>query len=150
MALVVSSMYVGGSTMMHSQNTNKYISTPVNAVGYSTSTHQRILNSRDVEKYVQEAYADDPILVDIARCESTFRQFDADGSIIRGLVNSEDVGVMQINEKYHAQKAVSLGHNIYTMEGNLAYAKYLYDTYGAQPWKSSSKCWSQSNIVASL
>jgi hypothetical protein len=48
---------------------------------------------------------------------------------------------MQINEKYHAEKAVELGINIYTLEGNVEFAKYLYDTFGSKPWKSSSKCW---------
>jgi hypothetical protein len=98
-----------------------------------------------VEKYLREKYADTPILVEIARCESTFAQFDKDGKVVRGKVNSQDVGVMQINEKYHAQTAAALGYDLYTMEGNADYAKHLYEEQGAAPWKASSKCWNGNN-----
>jgi hypothetical protein len=97
-----------------------------------------------VEKYLREKYADTPILIDIARCESTFAQFDKDGNVVRGRVNPNDVGVMQINEKYHSQSALSLGYDLHTIEGNVAYAKHLYEEQGAAPWKASSKCWGNS------
>jgi len=100
------------------------------------------LDPKVVEAYVRKSYADEPLLVDIARCESTFRQFDTGGNIIRGKVNKGDIGVMQINEKYHAVDASKLGYNIYTVEGNVAYARYLYEHKGADPWSSSSPCWS--------
>ena len=148
MALIVSSMYMVGSTPAYSANIAKAVATTSSEAVYSTTTDKVITSSKDVEKYVREQYVDEPILVDIARCESTFRQYDADGTIMRGKVNRADVGVMQINEKYHADKATELGINIYTVEGNVAYAKYLYDKYGAEPWSSSSKCWSQSDVLA--
>lgn len=107
---------------------------------YSTSTKS---TQKAVEAYLRNEFIDEPILVDIARCESSFRQFDSEGHVIRGKVNSGDVGVMQINEKYHAEDAVKLGLNIYTIEGNTAFAKHLYHKYGAQPWSASSKCWSR-------
>jgi hypothetical protein len=113
----------------------------------ASTTEARFINSKVLESYVRAEYADEPILVDIARCESTFRQFDQSGNIIRGKVNQADVGVMQINEKYHADEAVKKGYNIYTVEGNLAFAKYLYDKYGSDPWSSSSKCWSDEQLA---
>jgi hypothetical protein len=94
-----------------------------------------------VEKYLREQYADTPILVEIARCESTFAQFDKNGNVVRGRVNNKDVGVMQINEQYHLETAVTLGYNLHTIEGNVAYAKHLYEQEGVRPWKSSAKCW---------
>lgn len=94
-----------------------------------------------VEKYLREKFADTPLLVEIARCESTFSQFDKEGNVIRGIVNSKDVGVMQINERYHLETAIKLGFDLHTIEGNTAYAQYLYDKEGAAPWKASSKCW---------
>jgi len=48
---------------------------------------------------------------------------------------------MQINEKYHKTTARELGYDLYTLEGNLLYGKYLYDTQGSNPWKASSRCW---------
>ncbi len=96
-----------------------------------------------VEEYLRKEYSDTPILVEIARCESTFSQIDKEGKVIRGRVNSADVGVMQINEKYHSVKAEELGYDLHTIDGNIAFAKYLYEKYGVKPWNASSKCWSK-------
>jgi len=95
----------------------------------------------DVESYVREYYKDTPILAEVARCESTFAQFNKNGKVMRGIENPADVGLMQINEYYHAEPAKKLGYNIYSVEGNLAYAKYLYDKKGTSPWSASSPCW---------
>jgi len=92
-----------------------------------------------VQEYIKTEYADTPILIAIAQCESNFRQFNPDGSVVRGKVDSHDVGVMQINETYWLDKSKSLGDDIYTAEGNAAYAKYLYAKQGTDPWNSSSK-----------
>ncbi len=102
---------------------------------------------KTVIAYLREKYADTPILIDIARCESTFAQYDKDGQVIRGKANPSDVGVMQINEKFHAEKAKELGYDLYTIEGNVNYAKYLYQNEGAAPWKSSSKCWGTKDLT---
>ena len=109
-----------------------------------------MIGAKAMEAYLRKEFADTPILVDIARCESNFHQFDKNGNIIRGIVNSADVGVMQINEKYHAQYAAKMGVDLYTVEGNVAYAKALYKDQGAQPWISSSKCWSGSGSAAQV
>ena len=107
----------------------------------STAEQSSFTDPKQVEAYVEAAYSDEPILVDVARCESNFRQFDPSGEVIRGRINRADVGVMQINEKYHADEAVAKGINIYTVEGNVAFAKILYDKFGTDPWSSSQKCW---------
>ena len=105
-----------------------------------------IVDMRDtkaVEKYLREQYADTPLLVEIARCESTFNQFDKNGKLIRGRITNKDVGVLQINEWYHAETAEELGYDLHTIEGNVQYAKYLYEKFGSKPWKASSKCWAK-------
>ena len=102
-----------------------------------------------MEAYLRKEFADTPILVDIARCESRFRQFDKDGNLIRGRVNNADVGVMQINELYHDKTAAKLRLDLHTLEGNIAYAKHLYNEQGSQPWVSSSKCWLASQVAKS-
>ncbi len=96
-----------------------------------------------VEAYVRKEFADTPILIEVARCESRFHQFTDIGTVVRGIVNHGDVGVMQINEHYHADEAQAMGINIYTTEGNIQFGKYLYSKYGTDPWNSSSACWSQ-------
>ncbi|MGB8816216.1 MAG: hypothetical protein WCC74_03245 [Minisyncoccia bacterium] len=88
-------------------------------------------------------FKEDPILLDIAFCESSLRHYNTDGEVLRGKVNSADMGLMQINTKYHAEKASELGFDLETPEGNMQYAKWLYDKEGGQPWISSSKCWNQ-------
>ncbi len=100
------------------------------------------------EMAVREYFKDSPLLIDIARCESTFRQFNKDGSLKRGKVNNKDVGVMQINEHYHLETSIKKGFDIYTLEGNMAYARHLYDREGAQPWISSSPCWGAKGQIA--
>ena len=77
----------------------------------------------------------------VAWCESRYRQFNEDGSVLRGVVNSQDVGVFQINEKYHLETAKELNIDIYTTVGNVAYAIYLYNNQGLSPWEYSSECW---------
>jgi len=96
-----------------------------------------------MEELVRDYYSETPILVEIARCESHFRHYDKNGDVMRGTTNTKDVGVMQINEAYHSDKAETLGLDIYSLDGNLEYAKYLYEKEGTKPWRSSAKCWSR-------
>lgn len=78
---------------------------------------------------------------EIARCESSMRQFNKDGTVLRGHVNPKDVGMFQINEYYHLKDSQRLGYNIYTLEGNIGYAKHLVETQGYRPWSASQACW---------
>jgi hypothetical protein len=98
-------------------------------------------SSQTPQEYVADYFSDIPVMVDIASCESHFRQYDADGSVFRGTVNHGDVGIMQVNEYYHADIADKLGLDLYTIQGNVAYARYLYEKEGTQPWVSSKPCW---------
>jgi hypothetical protein len=145
-ALLVSSLY-GGVQAGQVQPTATTTSEQATSTASTTSS---FTDSKTIESYVRKEFKDTPILVEVARCESTFRQYDTQGNIIRGRVNSADVGVMQINEKYHADEAVKLGYDIYTTQGNVAFAKYLYGKYGVQPWSSSSPCWSATKSGAEL
>ncbi len=113
----------------------------------TTTENRPLTDSKDTENYVRKAFAGTPILIEVARCESTFRQFGKDGRVIRGLANPQDVGVMQINEKYHAEEARKLGYDIYTTEGNVAFGKYLYSKFGTDPWVYSSPCWAGTDLA---
>lgn len=94
-----------------------------------------------VEEYVRNYFSDIPVMVEIARCESHFRQHDEGGDVLRGEKNNLDRGVMQINEFFHNENSERLGYDILTLEGNTAYARYLFEKYGLKPWVSSAKCW---------
>lgn len=106
--------------------------------------------SPTVEEYVNTYFENAPILAAIAECESHYRHFDEHGDIIRGRANSQDVGVMQINERFHLEAAVDLGYNLYSLEGNVAYAQYLYDEEGTKPWNASKKCWGKNERLLAL
>lgn len=107
----------------------------------------REVSKKDVEKlmsteqYIRQYFSDIPIMIEIAKCESTFRHLDSKGEVYRGKVNNADVGVMQINEYYHLETAEKENYNIYSIEGNTAYARKLYEKQGTQPWISSKACW---------
>ena len=117
------------------------VSSPFAAPSSTVSFAATDQSAQSVQQVARKYFADIPILIDVARCESKFRQFDADGNVLRGKINTGDIGLMQINEGYHAEAAAKLGVDINTIEGNAAYARYLYEREGTQPWISSSKCW---------
>ncbi|TSC83820.1 MAG: hypothetical protein G01um101417_387 [Parcubacteria group bacterium Gr01-1014_17] len=104
-------------------------------------------NPITLEQYVRDYFADNAVLAEVAKCESRFRHFDAYG-VLRGDYDRNDVGVMQINERYHSPRAERNGFDIKTLEGNLGYAKWLYDKEGLQPWASSGKCWKGAQTLA--
>jgi len=106
------------------------------------------VNPITLEVHVKEYFKDTPIMAEIAKCESTYRQLTKDGKILRGEVNRADVGVMQINELYHAKQAKEMGFDIKTLDGNLAYAKWLYEKEGTKPWSSSKPCWGRTLTVS--
>lgn len=101
-----------------------------------------------VEGYIKNYFSDIPVMVEIARCESRFRQHDENGEILRGEKNSLDRGVMQINEYFHNENSEKLGYDILTLEGNAGYARYLFEKYGVKPWESSIKCWGRSTAYS--
>jgi len=106
-------------------------------------------DTNPVEAEVDSYFADTPILATIAGCESSYTQFNAGGTIYRGKVNHGDIGVMQINEYYHLKEAKALGYDIFSLKGNMAYAKYLYEQQGVAPWSASGACWQNSVALSS-
>jgi hypothetical protein len=106
----------------------------------TTSIATSTLSNADVEARVESYFADIPVMIPIAKCESNFRQFDMAGALSGG-TNGGMVGIFQINAAVHKTFANSLGMDITTTDGNLAYARYLYEQEGTAPWNSSSACW---------
>lgn len=83
-------------------------------------------------------------MIEIASCESTFRQLDNEGNAIKNHKGSSATGVMQIMASIHEEDAEKLGMDINTLEGNVRYARHLYTKFGTKPWeadKSSKNCW---------
>ena len=104
--------------------------------------------NKTTEDLVREEFSDIPIMVEIAKCESQFTQFNKDGSIHLGRINPADVGTFQINERYHLSESQKLNLDIHTVDGNLKYARHLYESEGVDPWSASSPCWGKRIVVA--
>lgn len=90
----------------------------------------------DIEKKVKVAFADAPVMIHVAKCESGFRQFYDSGNVFRG--SSKYIGIFQIDENLHRNPASAIGYDIYTVDGNIGYARHLYTTQGATPWRNCS------------
>ncbi len=140
MFMIVSAV-TGASSPVTATVLPKVESSVTESVVVKQSSKKDVENMMGTEQYVRQYFADIPIMIQVARCESQFRQLDSDGEVHRGIVNSQDVGVMQINEHYHLDKSISENFDIYTIEGNTAYARGLYESQGTQPWSSSKPCW---------
>lgn len=105
---------------------------------------QAMPQAQTVQQYVQTYFADEPVMIAIAQCESRFTQLDKDGTVVKN-PHSSAVGVFQIMASIHATSADdNLGLNIYTLQGNAAYARYLYENQGTAPWNDSKSCWGKS------
>lgn len=105
-----------------------------------TTTHAAV--NPTVETRVQNYFRDAPVMVRIAKCESGFVHYDPsrpDGVLKNP--NSSARGVFQILTSAHGKRAKRLGHDLWTLEGNLAYAKYLYRQNGTRDWNASRHCW---------
>lgn len=112
--------------------------------------YEPLTDSKNVERFIEDYFADMPIMAKIAKCESRNRHYNSRGEVLRGEKTPLDRGVMQINLFYHAATAEKMGLDVHDIDDNVAYARYLYEKSGAKPWMSSSPCWSKftSNEVA--
>ena len=138
---MVLSAVTGVTSPVTVENIPKVESSVTESTLVRQQSRKEIENMMSTEQYVRQYFKDIPIMVAIAGCESRFRHLDSDGEIHRGVVNSQDVGVMQINEHYHLDQSEDKDYDIYTIEGNTAYARDLYERQGTQPWSSSKPCW---------
>jgi hypothetical protein len=105
------------------------------------SAEAETLPIENVEEAVREYFKEIPVMIEVARCESKFRQFNTDGSVLFGGWGGGMTGVFQLYDSVHRSAALALGFDISTLEGNLGYAKHLYATSGTTPWNSAKACW---------
>lgn len=92
-----------------------------------------------VQARVRQYFADIPTMPEVARCESGFRQYGPDGLVLFD-PSYTMIGVFQISSA-HMPEALALGLDITTLEGNLVYARHLFNLSGIDPWMSSFGCW---------
>ncbi len=156
-------MFVDPTTQLASPTTTAVAMTPNIATATTTDTddtlkisssseayrnnESTLIDSKKVQSIVDEYFKDIPLMSEISRCESHYRQYNKDGSLYLGKVNNKDVGAFQINERYHLKASQDLGMDISTLAGNLRYARRLYNEEGAYPWVSSSPCWGKTDTA---
>lgn len=100
-------------------------------------------NQSNTESYIRDYFRDIPIMAKISKCESGFRQYNSDGSLLRNSEGSSAVGAMQIMVSVHNPVLKKLGYDVTRLKDNLAFARHLYNQSGTQPWNSSKHCWSK-------
>ncbi len=106
------------------------------ATSTGTTTVAGKLSPVAIETLVRTVFADTPVMIEIARCESKFRQFTDAGNVFYGGADGGMIGVFQFFESIHKTPALALGFDLATVEGNLGYAKHLYSEQGTTPWRS--------------
>lgn len=84
-----------------------------------------------------------PVMQRIAQCESGNKHYNKGQVILRSNKDgSVDIGKYQINS-IHSKEASRLGLDLTKEKDNEAYAMYLYENQGTEPWYASIKCWSK-------
>lgn len=92
-----------------------------------------------IEDKIKDVFPNKEEALAVARCESGLKQFDKRGEVIQNK-ESTAIGVFQIMASLHKKYANSLDLDIQTADGNIKFAKILYDKYGWKPWAASKKC----------
>lgn len=90
------------------------------------TTPTGVVPSEMVVKYLGEHFL--PIIA----CESGFKQFNEDGTIL--MSKTHDIGIAQINIPVWGEKAKGLGYNLWVLEDNLKMAKYISEIQGDTAW----------------
>lgn len=109
-----------------------------------------------VRTLTKQFFADNgaPEMLPIIRCESNFKQFETDGTVLKNRAGSSAIGVAQIMSSLHPDPKIIYRYNkrfntdfqkedfdITTLEGNLGYALILYKIRGVRDWECAKKVW---------
>lgn len=97
------------------------------------------VDNNEILDFASTTFAGTP-LMRVAYCESRYRQFDTNTLPLKGEIDKNDTGFMQVNKKYHLEEAQELGYDLDTAYGNIMFAKWLYNKQGIQPWSASKEC----------
>jgi hypothetical protein len=81
------------------------------------------------------------VLHRIAECESGSQHFDAKGNVLRGKKDRNDIGRYQISITYYGAKAMEMGYNLFDEKENEAFAIWIFENEGSDPWVKTKKCW---------
>ncbi len=97
-----------------------------NLIKEQNAMAEEIAGSRDTARVLQA----------IIQCESGFDP----KALNKNSKHSLDIGLFQINTRWHQATAKKMGLNIYDTADNVKYGLYLFEKEGIHPWKASKKC----------
>ncbi len=85
-----------------------------------------------------------PVLHRIAVAESGDRQFGRDGQVVihANSNGTYDTGRYQVNSIWN-KKATEMGFNLMDEKDNEAFAIYLFERFGSEPWSASKSAWNK-------
>ena len=81
-----------------------------------------------------------PQAIEVAWCESNLRQYNANGAVLRGRENPNDIGVFQINYWIHRKEIEKQALDVTKVEDNVKFAAFLWQRNEWRDWKWSAKC----------
>lgn len=85
---------------------------------------------------IRATFPENPnLFVRIATGESGLKQWHANGKVVRGVIDPDDTGLFQINNRYWGAEAKRLGLDYEnSLEDNVAMARHVFDTQGVTAW----------------
>lgn len=110
------------------------------------------LSNDGLQQFVTEYFIkyDAAEMIPIIECESHFRHFDEDGTVLKNQQGSSAIGIAQILSSVHPDQQVISKYNrrnltnftvgdfdISSLSGNISYALVLYKTRGTRDWECS-------------
>ncbi len=125
-----------------------FLAMPLFVHAEESETSIQLETPAEIKIKVSQFFAETPIMITVAQCESNFRQFTDAGNVMHN-ASGKYVGIFQIDESIHKNKALALGFDINTVDGNIGYAKYLYLKEGSRPWPNCSKKYVPAAVTAS-
>lgn len=84
-------------------------------------------SSEAISALILQTFPDSPVMLEVAKCESRLRQFNEDGTVLMGGGGGNYIGIFQIGIQW-VDDAQKLDIDVYTVEGNVQFARYLYDS----------------------
>lgn len=83
-----------------------------------------------------------PVMERIAKCESGGTHYKNGQVIFNANSNTVDIGKYQINSIWN-RKASEMKLDLTKEKDNEAFAMYLYQNFGTEPWYASKACWNK-------
>jgi len=100
---------------------------------------------RFIRTKIKEHLGNDPLMLVIAGCESTWdplhiKHWEPDGSLVKNPTSSAS-GAFQVLLQYHGEWIASTELDMYDIDEYLTFVKILLSEQGYAAWNESKECW---------